>query len=183
MNIIGVVGKNGSGKDEVLKYLREKYGIPFLATGDIVREIAANDKLEPTRENLKTISERYFKEMGEGCFVRLAADKIKILGWPVAGISGIRSIQDVRILKDLLGRSFTLIEVSVTDPKVRYARMSKRGEARDPHSYEQFTRQDAAEESLFHIEDAAGMADYSIKNDGSLDDMHREIDKLKAIIS
>ena len=40
MRIIGVVGKNGSGKDEVLKYLRIRYSVPFLSTGDIVREMA-----------------------------------------------------------------------------------------------------------------------------------------------
>ena len=91
MRIIGVVGQNGSGKDEVLKYLRDRYNIPFLATGDAVREIAKNEGREPTRENLKEISKRYFREMGEGCFVRLVAEKIRRLGRQVAGISGIGS--------------------------------------------------------------------------------------------
>jgi dephospho-CoA kinase len=40
MRVIGVIGKNGSGKDEVLKYLKDKHNVPFLSTGDIVREIA-----------------------------------------------------------------------------------------------------------------------------------------------
>jgi dephospho-CoA kinase len=29
MKVIGVIGQNGSGKDEVLKYLRAKYNMPF----------------------------------------------------------------------------------------------------------------------------------------------------------
>jgi dephospho-CoA kinase len=178
MKIIGVVGKNGSGKDEVLKYLRDKYIIPFLSTGDTVREIAAGEGLELTRENLKIVSEKYFQKHGEGYFVKRVAGKIKSSGWKTAGISGIRSVQDVKILKDMLGSDFILIEVSVVDSRVRYARMSKRGEARDPQSFEQFMKQDVAEEALFHIDIAVGMADYSIKNDGTLDDMHREIDKL-----
>jgi dephospho-CoA kinase len=77
MKIIGVIGQNGSGKDEVLKYLRAKYAVPFLSTGDMVREIAAKEGKEPTRENLGEISERYFREFGRGCFVKLAANKIK----------------------------------------------------------------------------------------------------------
>jgi len=81
MKIIGVIGQNGSGKDEVLKYLRAKYGVPFLSTGDLVREIAAKEGKEPTRENLQEISERYFREFGRGCFVKLAAEKIKQNGW------------------------------------------------------------------------------------------------------
>ena len=56
--------------------------------------------------------------------------------------------------------------------------MLQRGEGRDPHSYEQFLRQDAAEEELFHIQSAAQYADYSINNDGTLEDLHREIDRL-----
>jgi dephospho-CoA kinase len=178
MRIIGVIGQNGSGKDEVLKYLRDRYNIPFLATGDAVRKIAKNEGREPTRENLKEISERYFREMGEGCFVRLVAEKIRGLGQPVAGISGIRSVQDIRILKQIFGNDFVLIEVHVSDPYLRYTRMVKRGEGRDPKSYEQFLKQDAAEEALFHISDAVKLANYSINNDGTLTDMHKFIEKM-----
>jgi dephospho-CoA kinase len=56
--------------------------------------------------------------------------------------------------------------------------MTARGEGRDPHSYEEFLRQDQAEEELFSLKEAEGLADYSISNDGTLDDLHREIDRL-----
>ena len=178
MRIIGVVGKNGSGKDEVLKYLRTKYDIPFLSTGDVVREMARKEGLELTRENLKSISERCFRDMGEGCFVKLAAERIRANGWQTAGISGIRSINDVKILRETLGDDFILIDVYVSDPHQRYGRMVKRSEERDPKSYEQFARQDEAEEELFHIQDAEKQADHRIRNDGTLSDMHKAIEKL-----
>jgi dephospho-CoA kinase len=178
VRIIGAIGQNGSGKDEVLKYLRLKYGVPFLSTGDVVREIASNEGLEPTRENLGKISDRYFREFGKGYFVKLLADKIQQTGWKIAGISGIRSLNDVSILKGIFGRDFILINVYITDPHVRYSRMTARGEGRDPHSYEQFLRQDQAEEELFSLKEVEGLADYSISNDGTLDDLHREIDRL-----
>lgn len=178
MRIIGVVGKNGSGKDEVLKYLRTRYSIPFLATGDIVREIAAKEGLELTRENLKSVSEKYFRDMGEGCFVKLAAEKIRANGWQTAGISGIRSITDVKILRETLGDDFILIDVYVSDPHQRYNRMVNRAEERDPKSYEQFIRQDEAEEELFHVQDAEEQADYRLSNDGTLSDIHKAIEKL-----
>jgi dephospho-CoA kinase len=50
--VIGVIGQNGTGKDEGLKYLRAKHGVLFLSTGDAVREIAAREGLKPTRKNL-----------------------------------------------------------------------------------------------------------------------------------
>jgi dephospho-CoA kinase len=178
IKIIGAVGQNGSGKDEVLKYLRLKYGVPFLSTGDIVREIASKEGVEPTRENLGKISDRYFSKLGKGYFVKLLADKIRHTGWKIAGISGIRSLNDVSILKAIFGNDFILIDVHISDPHVRYSRMAARGEGRDPHSYEQFLQQDRAEEELFSLKEAEHKADYSITNDGTLDDLHREIDRL-----
>ena len=178
MKVIGVIGKNGSGKDEVLKCFRDKYGVPFLSTGDIVREIAAKEGLKPTRENLQAISERYFKERGEGCFVKMVVEKIREKGWKIAGISGVRSPKDVSILRSELGNKFVLIYVYVTDPHVRFERMLKRGEGRDAKAYEQFLQQDKDEEKLFNIEKAAAKADYSLDNDRSLGDLRQAIDNL-----
>jgi dephospho-CoA kinase len=180
MKVIGVIGQNGSGKDEVLKYLRVKYNVPFLSTGDMVREIAAKEGQEPTRENLQKISERYFQLYGNGCFVKLAAEKITAKGWEIGGITGIRSLDDVELLRKNYGKDFILINVYVTNPELRYERMVKRAEGRDPHSYAQFLSQDASEETIFHVQSAARLADYSLSNDGTLDDLHNGIDRLVA---
>lgn len=61
-----------------------------------------------------------------------------------------------------------------------YQRMRNRGESRDPQSFEQFLRNDKAEEAIFHIQSATKYANYSIPNDGTLDGLHKEIDKLVA---
>jgi dephospho-CoA kinase len=83
-------------------------------------------------------------------------------------------------MKEMLGPSFVLVEVSVTDPRVRFERMRQRGEERDTASYQHFLEQDAGEERLFHVEEAAGMADYSLSNDGSLQDLHLRVEDLVA---
>jgi dephospho-CoA kinase len=178
MKVIGVIGRNGSGKDEVLRYLRDRHGVPFVSTGDIVREIAAGEGRTPDRSTLQEISHSYFRKYGQGCFVKMLAEKIRGKGWPVAGISGVRSPQDVRTMKEMLGPSFVLVEVSVTDPRVRFERMRQRGEERDTDSYQRFLDQDSGEEQLFHVEEAAMMADCSLTNDGSLQDLHRKIEDL-----
>jgi dephospho-CoA kinase len=177
-HVIGAVGQNGSGKDEVLKYLREKYAVPFFSTGEMVREIAAKEGTEPTRENLGKISERYFRQYGRGCFVKMVADKIKQSSLKTVGISGIRSLDDVKILREIFGRDFILIRVYISDSHVRYERMSKRGEGRDPRSYEQFLQQDKSENELFSIDTAEKLADFSLPNDGTLNDLHTRIEKL-----
>jgi dephospho-CoA kinase len=127
---------------------------------------------------MRAISERYFREKGEGCFVRLLAERIRRDGGPMVGISGIRSLVDVQILREVFGKAFILINVSVSDPHERYERMVKRGEERNPQTYEQFLVQDKAEEDLFHIAAAGKQADYAISNDGSLADLHKAIDRL-----
>ncbi|MEW6142239.1 MAG: AAA family ATPase [Chloroflexota bacterium] len=178
IRVIGVVGQNGSGKDEVLKYLNARYGIPFLSTGDIVREIAVKQGIEPTRTNLRELSDRYFKNYGRGHFIRMAVDRIFQNGWKMTGISGIRSPEDVAILRNILGHDFILIAVTVTNPNVRYGRMIKRGESRDHNTILQFRQQDEDEERLFHITEAMRQADYTVSNDGSLTALHHAVNTL-----
>jgi len=176
--IIGVVGQNGSGKDEVVKFLKKKYNVPFLSSGDIVREIAAREKINATRENLSTISENLFRQFGKGYFMKQIAVKILQHRWDNAGISGIRSPEDVKALKDAFGKRFFLINVHVTNPQQRYERMSQRGEARDALSNNEFARQDANEEKLFRISETVRLAEVSLSNDGTLEDLHRAIEEL-----
>ncbi len=178
IKVIGVVGSIGSGKDEVLKYLKSRYSIPFTGTGDIVRLMAEKENLEATRENLEAISLRCFRDLGEGCFVRMAGEEIMGNKWKIAGISGIRSPEDVEVLKGMFGNGFVLIRVNVSDPQLRFERLRHRSEERDPLTYEQFLIQDKNEEETFHISLAGSKADYVIDNNGSLEDLHRQIDTL-----
>jgi len=178
MAIIGVVGQNGSGKDEVVKYLKQKYAVPFLSSGDIVREIAAQRQIEGSRENLSKISAELFAIHGKGYFMKQIAAKIRANGWQNAGVSGIRAPEDVAALKSTFGKDFFLIAVTVTDPGERYRRMSRRGEARDALSVAEFQAQDANEERLFRVSETLRLADAFITNDGSLADFHGAVEKL-----
>jgi dephospho-CoA kinase len=178
LKVIGVAGLNGSGKDEVLKYLKQKYNIPFISVGDIVREIAASAKLPLTRENLDKVTSEYFQKYGQGYFLKLVVDKIKAQGLPVYGISGVRSPEDVAILKEAFKSDFLLIEVYISDPKVRFARIAARGSQRDQLTYEQFLQQDEDSQKLFKIKDTLRLADISLSNDGTLTDLHDTIEHM-----
>jgi dephospho-CoA kinase len=180
MIVIGAVGDIGSGKDEVLKYLRDRYGVPFLSTGDIVRQMAQEDGVEGTRENLEAISKRCFTELGRGCFVRMAAQEIMKRDWKVAGISGVRSPDDVAVMREMFGGAFILVRVDVNDTRIRFERVRLRGERRDPLTWEAFQQQDGNEEQEFQINRAEAMADYSIDNSGTVEELHRQIDELVA---
>jgi dephospho-CoA kinase len=151
MKIVGVVGLNGSGKDEVVKYLEQRYGFPLISVGDIVREIAVKEGVEATRDNLDEITKRYFAEFGKGYFLKLVIEKIRQNKWKSVGISGIRSPEDVSQVKAAFKKDFILIHVYITDPNVRYERIRRRGSKRDEMSFAEFLKQDQVSEQLFHL--------------------------------
>jgi dephospho-CoA kinase len=173
MQGIGVVGLNGSGKDEVVKYLNKKYAVPLISVGDMVREIAAGESIEPSRENLDGITKKYFERYGEGYFLKLVIEKIRQNGWKTCGISGIRSPRDIALVREAFKQDFILIHVFISDERIH-----QRGSRRDELTYAEFLQQDRVSEELFHISRSIASADYSISNDGTLEDLQREVDKL-----
>ncbi len=178
MRIFGAIGRNGSGKDEVIRYLHDRYSITFLSVGDIVRELAREENTLPTRENLDRISEERFARFGKEYFMKLIIQRIEDNRWQKAGISGIRTPSDVYMLRQHFGKSFILLHVDVSDPHLRYERLKRRGEARDPKRYGEFLEQEEKAEELFRLSEAIPLADYSLSNDGMLEELHQQVDQL-----
>jgi dephospho-CoA kinase len=180
MKIFGSIGRIGSGKDEVTKYLSNKYDLLVISVGDIVREKAAEEGLALTRENLHRVSAERMRKYGKDYFMCLVLKRIRENKRDQAGITGIRTPDDVRFLKQYVGKDFVLFHVLVADPHVRYERIRERRSERDPETYDDFLEQDKTEEAMFHIEEASAMADYSLDNSRTLEDLHRQIDEIIA---
>ena len=66
--VLAAVGKNGTGKDFFLEYIAKKYNLPMVSIGDVVRELAAKDGLELTRENLHATSKKYMDAYGQTAY-------------------------------------------------------------------------------------------------------------------
>ena len=66
--VLAAVGKNGTGKDFFLEYVAKTYDFPMISIGDVVRELAAKDGLELTRDNLHATSKKYMSEFGQTFF-------------------------------------------------------------------------------------------------------------------
>ncbi|NUN24035.1 MAG: AAA family ATPase, partial [Candidatus Jettenia caeni] len=125
MKVIGAVGLNGSGKDELVNYLSRRYGIPVLSAGDVVRDIAQEEGIAPTRDNLHDISRRYHAQWGNDIFMRKLIGKIEECQWKVVGITGIRTSADAATLRNHFGQNFILVHVEVSQPSIRYERTRK----------------------------------------------------------
>jgi dephospho-CoA kinase len=177
MKVIGIVGLNGSGKDELVDYLHQRCGVPMLSAGDIVREIAKEESIARTRANLHEISQEYMTQYGKGYFMKRLIEKIEEREWEAVAISGIRTPADVETLRAHFGEDLVVVHVEVTDSFVRYQRVKRRGKPRDPETYEDFLRQDATEEEMFHVSETIQHADMTINNDGTLEAFHRRIEE------
>jgi len=176
--IIAAVGKNASGKDYFLEFVSREYGIPMLSVGDIARELAKEEGLEATRENLHYISKKYMTQYGQTFFPKQIIKKIKELKYENVLVSGVRPLSDVLTLREEFGNSFVLVDVVVSDDNVRFERMRVRGSARDPMTYEKFYEYDLNEEKLFQTSKTEALADYKLYNDGSQEDFHNGAKKL-----
>jgi len=180
MKVIAAVGKNGTGKDFFLEYIAKKYELPMVSIGDIVRELAAKDGLEQTRENLHKTSQKYMGEFGQTFFPEQIVKKIRESGAPVYLVSGIRPLSDVQFLKEAFGEAFLLVDIVISEDDVRYGRMLARGSARDGNSVEKLREFDAGEEKIFHTSETEKLADITILNDGGVDDFYAAIEKFYA---
>jgi len=183
MKIFGAIGRIGSGKDAVVDYLSEKYNLPSVSVGDIVRKMAEEKGLSLSRENLEQIASESIRKHGKEFFMKRVIEHIREKGWNRAGVTGIRTPDNVRYLKQEMGENFILFHVYIDDPHIRYKRLTRRGREGDPQSYHDFLEQDHNEEETFHIKQAAAMADYSLDNSGTLKDLHSQIDEIMPGVS
>jgi len=177
MIVIGVVGRIGSGKDELTKVLNRACEVPILSVGDIARELAYEQGLEANRENLHRISRQAFEEHGRDYFIEQVIERIEAEGWESVSITGIRTPRDVKLLRERFGRNFLLVHVEVSDETLRYERLKKRDRPRDPETFYEFRIQEQEEELLFNLSETLEMADLTLNNDGSLEDFHQLVVK------
>jgi len=177
MKAIGVTGRNGSGKDEVVDYLHERYDVARLSMGDMVRQIADQQGLAATRDNLHRLSQEYLAAKSRDYFARKAIQTVEDHDWETVSITGIRTPTDVETVRQHLGDDFMLVRVAIPDTKVRYERTQARAEERDRQSYDEFLQQDREEQEIFHLSDTLQMADIVLDNEGSLAQLHSQIDR------
>jgi len=172
--IIAAVGKNASGKDYFLEFISKEFGIPMLSVGDVVRDLAEEEGLEKTRENLHYISKKYMSTYGQDFFPKKLIEKIQKLGYEDVLVSGIRPPSDVEKFKEAFGENFFLVAIVVESDRLRWERTVARGSARDHVTFEEFLELDKHEEELFNTSKTMEMADYSFVRGSYSDEEYHE---------
>ena len=92
-----------------------------------------------------------------------------------------RRSEDFEIPKQEFGDALKLIVVDA-EPKVRFARLNKRGRENDPKDFDEFLRQEKRENEIFNFDRTFSYADFSIENNGSVRELEQKIDKIMGTV-
>ncbi len=172
MQLIGIAGTNGSGKDTVGQVLADNYKFLFISVTDILREELVRRGLPIERENLRQLSAEWRRQSGLGVLIDRAiaiyeqqpADRY--LGLAIASL---RNPGEVMRVHELHGKVLWLD----ADPAIRYQRVqahtSERGAMRateDRKSYQQFLDEEKAE--MQHSGDAATLSMADVKKEADI---------------
>ncbi|MBU0952870.1 MAG: AAA family ATPase [Nanoarchaeota archaeon] len=177
MFILCVIGKIGSGKDEVAKYLAKRHGFFHIDLGDITRDITREYNRTPTRENLQLSQKEYREAHGRHSLAERAVKKIKEQGSEHIVVSALRIPEDAEVIKHAFGDTCLFVEV-VADRAVRLTRLKARKSDRDPTTEAEFIEHERTEEEHFPSEAMKPFIQKTISNNGTLEELHKIVDRL-----
>lgn len=172
--ILGLTGKNGSGKGVVADFLKTM-GYHYHSLSDIVREEITARGLPVTRDNLIKIANELRTNNGpsilaERVLAKLDPEKNYI-------IDSIRNPFEVEALRRR--KDFYLLMVEA-EPKIRFERLKTRARENDPADYDAFIKLEAAEAgsndpNSQQLNRTCDMADAKVENDGTLDEVYEDV--------
>ena len=175
--IIGLTGKNGSGKTAVSEYLISR-GFEYHSLSDAIREEIRKRGLQITREVLIDVGNELREKFGPGILAE------RILPSLESGqnyvIDSIRNPQEVDVLRSR--SDFTLLALEA-DQATRFERSRRRGRENAAQTLSQFAEEEAREldsdnPARQQLNATRQKADLIVTNDGTLEELHRRLDAL-----
>ncbi|MFA6072172.1 MAG: hypothetical protein WC810_26705 [Janthinobacterium sp.] len=174
--IIGLVGKMGCGKGAVTSQIISAYPERIIKTvrfSDPLAEVCEIMAIPKTRYNLQHLAVVLKQGFGDGTLTKAVEERIKKIQADLIILEGIRWDSDYEMLRRLPDNKLIYVQA---DPEVRYVRIKQRkekvGEAET--TFEQFQKEDQAENEIY-IEQIGAKADFTIDNNGTLDEMRGQV--------
>lgn len=176
--ILGFSGLLASGKGTSAAYIEKTYGASTYRFSTILRDLLNRVYIEHTRDNLIKISEIMRETFGEALLAQAMAKDVENDTHSIIVVDGIRRMADIEYLQKIPG--FVLVEI-VAKPETRYERLIARSENTDDQqkTYEEFLA-DHQRSTEISILEVTKHATEHIDNNGSLDDLYRQLDTLVA---
>jgi dCMP deaminase len=174
--LIGLTGRNASGKGEVARYLQKK-SFYYYSLSDVIRDEIRTRGDQPTRDRLIVVGnelrQRYGAQvLAERVLAKIEDDKHYI-------IDSIRNPFEVEAFR--AAKHFKLIRVEAP-PELRFQRIVSRRRESDPQTLEDFVelenREAEGDDTSQNLVKVELMADHAIFNDGPIEKLYPQIDEL-----
>jgi dephospho-CoA kinase len=179
MKVVSIVGMTGAGKSEVSRIFEQK-GFTRIRFGDLTDEEMEKRGLELNEENERLVREWLRKEHGSAAYARLNQPKIEqALKTSDVVIDGLYSWGEYIYLKERYGENLYLVAVW-SSPRTRYARLASRSSRR--LTAEESISRDRAEIENTQKGGPIAMADFTIINESSLENLRREAERIIAAL-
>lgn len=176
--IIAILGLPGAGKTEVINYLMKKFNWPKVYFGDVTFDEVKARGLEINEKNERTVREDLRTKYGRLHYASKVVEKIENLkDAKDILVESLYDWQEYLLFKEKFGDDFITITV-YTSPKTRYDRLGKR-EIRPLTPEEAQSRDYAQIENIFQAGPIA-MANYTVNNEGTFEDLYRQVDEIIA---
>jgi dCMP deaminase len=174
--LIGLTGRNASGKGEVAKYL-EKKSFYYYSLSDVIRDEVRSHGQPLTRETLIETGNNLRRRFGAAVLAERILEKTENDKHYV--IDSIRNPKEVEALRRT--KDFKLLRVNAP-AELRFERLKQRARAGDPTRFEDFQeleqREMQGDENSQNLLAVEAMADIEIVNDGHLEHLYSQIDSL-----
>lgn len=173
IKLIGLTGTNGAGKGEAASFFEKKGYAPF-SLSDLIREELQKRNLDVTRDNLIKMGNKLRGLFGPDILARRVLKKVK----RNSVIDSIRNPREVEYLRKQ--KDFILLAIDAP-VELRYLRAEKRGRNESASTLKEFIAKETEEmshqEKGQQLQNCLKMADHTINNDGSLEDLHRKLEE------
>jgi dephospho-CoA kinase len=172
--IIGVIGTVAAGKDTVADYIGKKLNCQVYQISKAIKDEAKNRSQGTNRDTLIKLGTELSKKHGSDYLAR------HFLDYPdkTLVITGMREVGQLDFLKNK--SNFILIAIDA-DPQIRFERAIKRGKAGEAKDVEEFVSREKKENSGDHAQrlfECMPLADYTITNNGTIEELHQKVDKI-----
>jgi dephospho-CoA kinase len=180
MKVVAIVGMTGSGKSEVAAVFRAA-GFAVVRFGDVTDEEVKKRGLPLTEANERPVREALRREHGMAAYAILSLPRIEAaLKNTDVVVDGLYSWEEYLCLKERFGDDFIVV-AAWASPRTRYERLARRPIR--PLTPEQAASRDHAEIENLNKGGPIAMADRTVINEGSVDDMKRLVKGIAAWIT
>ena len=175
MKVVAIVGMAGAGKSEVARIF-ERGGFKKVRFGDITEEQIKNRGLELNEENERLVREQLRREHGMAAYAMLNLPRVESsLKSSDVVVDGLYSWEEYTLLKRRYGDRFSTVAIWASHV-TRYRRLRDRVER--PLTADKAAGRDKAEIENSSKGGPIAMADFTIVNEASLEELETETERV-----